>query len=197
MITGFVLAGGKSHRMGRDKALLRVGQQLLIELVIQRLRPHVQRLIVVGNAQNNPRFRELFVDDVLTDIALDGGPLMGVYTGLMHSCTPLNVFVPCDMPWIDGRVIERLLGVCRDGVEAVASRGPDDRVHPFPLVCHLKACRTIGALLDRRRLSLHELLDHPQARLLTVREPELLRGFTNVNTVDEYAQLHDETVVTR
>lgn len=197
MITGFVLAGGKSSRMGRDKALLTVGQWLLIEVVIERIRPHVEQVFVIGNTDNSPRLRDLRVDGVLTDLKPDWGPLMGLYTGLMYSRTPLNLFIPCDMPWIDARLIERLFNTWSDGLDLIASRGPDGRLYPFPLVCHLRACRRIGALLDRRMLSLQELLRHPKARLLAVREPELLRGFTNVNTLDDYVQLHDETIVAR
>ncbi|MBI4354310.1 MAG: molybdenum cofactor guanylyltransferase [Candidatus Omnitrophica bacterium] len=241
-VTGFILAGGQSSRMGRDKALLSVprwrsgfsardpeatcrgmGQWLLIELVIERLRPHVERLVVIGNASNSASFRDLKVDAVLTDLKPNFGPLMGLYTGLMHSETPLNLFVPCDMPWVEAQVIERLLNALEPGIDMVASRAPragpvdecgaisratppetgalrdrgsDGRVYPFPLLCHLSACRIIGALLDRRALSLYELLHQPGSRLLTISEPELLRGFTNVNTLADYVQLSDELTVT-
>ena len=183
--------------MGCDKALLRVGSRRLIECAIERIRPHVQRVIVLGNARNRAPFARLPVDGVLTDFKPDYGPLMGVYTGLMQSPTLLNLFIPCDMPWVDARVIDRLLNGLEPDLDVMASRGPDGRVYPFPLLCRLRACRTIGALLDRRALSLHELLRHPQARLLTIHEPELLRGFMNVNTLDDALQLHDEPIVAR
>lgn len=181
--------------MGTDKAFLTIGRRLLIELVIARIRPHVERVIVIGRRENKPQLLDLKVAAVLTDFKPARGPLMGIYTGLMHSPTSLNLFVPCDMPRIGGPLIARLLGAWRDGVAVVASRGPDDRLHPFPLLCHLSACRKIGALLDRRMWSLQALLRHPEARLLTVREPELLRGFLNINTLDDAAQLYDETLL--
>lgn len=194
MITGFVLAGGKSSRMGRDKALLSVGQWLLIEVVIERIRPHVEQVFVIGNTDNSPRLRDLRVDGVLTDFKPDWGPLMGLYTGLMSSRTPLNLFIPCDMPWIEWRLVELLLSSCRGEVETVASLDPFEEVQPFPLICHVRACRTIGALLDRGERSLQSLLHQPRTQLVKVEEPSLWHSFTNVNTPSDYAKLTEATL---
>ena len=193
MVTGFILAGGTSSRMGRDKAFLPIGSRALIELVAQRLRPVVERMVIIGNAHNVQRLREtLSADTVVTDAQPGYGPLMGIYTGLMHTETPLNLFVPCDMPWIAWRLVERLLRCCRGEVEAVASLQPPEKVQPFPLLCHVKACRTIGALLDRGERSLQSLLHQQHTRLITIEEPDLQRSFMNVNTLADYAKLTDE-----
>jgi len=192
MVTGFVLAGGKSSRMGRDKALLPVGDQRLIERVIQRLRPSVERLVVIGSVHNAPQLHDLPADAILMDLKPDHGPLMGIYTGLMHTETLLNLFVPCDMPWIKWRLVELLLSSCRGEVEAVASLHPLEEVQPFPLICHVKACRTIGALLDRGERSLQSLLRQQRTQLLRIEEPDLWRSFMNINTLADYAKLTDE-----
>ena len=193
MITGIILAGGQSSRMGRDKACLPVGEEALIEMVARRLWPSVDRLIVVGNSRNRSilarQLRGLQVDAVLTDVVSGCGPLMGIYTGLMASETPLNVCVPCDMPWISARLLERLLRACDDQTTIVAGRRPCDGAQPFPLVCHVSACRLIGGLLDRREHALQALVRQPCARLVTVREPALWQSFTNINTWDDYGSL--------
>ena len=196
MVTGFILAGGASSRMGREKAWLPVGQRPLIELVIQRLRPQVQRLLIVANARNACLFERLPVEEVLIDVKPAHGPLMGIYTGLMHTQTPLNLFVPCDMPWVEGRLSDRLVQACRDGVEFVASRHPLEGIQPFPLACHVKGCQTLGALLDQRALSLQALFHHPRSRLVSIEEPDLWRSFMNVNTIADYAKLTDDTALT-
>ena len=194
MVTGFILAGGKSSRMGRDKAMLPVGDQRLIELVIQRIRPSVERLIVIGSVHNTRQLHDLQADAVLMDLKPDHGPLMGIYTGLMHTETPLNLFVPCDMPWVEGRLIDRLVEACRDGIEFVTSLHPMEGIQPFPLLCHVKACRTIGTLLNRGERALQVLLRQPGAQLITVNEPELWRSFTNVNTLADYAKLTEAAI---
>ena len=185
-VTGFVLAGGRSSRMGRDKAFLPVGSRRMIELVIQRLRPSVERLAVLGSAVNIGRLRRLPVEAAFVDVRPHRGPLMGVYTGLLYTETPWNVFVSCDMPWIDGRLIERLMAASGGAFPMVAARHPLEGLQPFPLVCHASACRAVGALLDRGERSLQALLSGPGARLVRIEEPELWRSFTNVNTAADY-----------
>ena len=192
MVTAFILAGGRSSRMGRDKALLPVGDQRLIELVIRRVRPAVDRLMVIGGAHNALTLHGLPADAALMDLKPDHGPLMAVYTGLMHTETPLNLFVPCDMPGIARRLVELLLGFCRGEVEVVASLYPLEKVQPFPLICHVKACRAIGVLLDRGERSLQSLLRQPRTQLVRIDEPDLRRSFLNINTWADYATLTEE-----
>jgi molybdopterin-guanine dinucleotide biosynthesis protein A len=176
--------------MGCEKALLPIGSHTLIEHVCQRLRPFVERVVVVGNAHNAQFLRDMrSADAVLIDLAPEHGPLMGIYTGLMHTETPLNLFVPCDMPWVEWRLVERLLRACRDDVEAVASLHPVEGVQPFPLVCDASACRTIGALLDRGERSLQTLLRRPRTQLIRVNDPDLWQSFRNINTLQAF-QLH-------
>ena len=117
---------------------------------------------------------------------------MGLYTGLMRTDTPLNLFVPCDMPWIERRLVARLLAAAAGPAAIVAGVHPLDGVQPFPLLCHTSACQIVGALLDRGARSLHALLEQPGARLVKIEEPALWRSFTNVNTLADYASLCDE-----
>jgi len=197
MVTGFILTGGKSSRMGRDKALLPVGSQTLIEVVMERIQPLVEQVVVIGSPRNVQPLEEQLTRTILTDLKPDCGPLMGIYTGLMQTKTTLNLFIPCDMPWVEGRLIERLAARCCEALPVVASRHPREGTQPFPLVCHVKACRAIGALLDRQERSLQALVGGPHARVVTIEEPDLWHSFTNINTLSDYAKLHDETTLTR
>lgn len=196
-VTGFVLAGGASSRMGRDKAQLPVGRQTLLERVLRRLRPHVDRLVVVGRPNQVDAFRRLpSVEEIVVDAEPGQGPLMGIYTGLTHTQTPLNLFVPCDMPWIAGALIERLLQASLEGAKIVASLELGKGIQPFPLVCRREVRRAVGELLDRRQRSLQELLRLPGVHWVQVEEPTLRRSFTNVNTVSDYAELCHENEIT-
>ena len=180
--------------MGRDKAQLPVGQRTLIEAVLQRLRPTVDRLVVIGHPNHVEAFRFLpSVEEILVDAEPGQGPLMGVYTGLIHTRTSLNLFVPCDMPWIAGELIRRLVQVSLQGAEVVGSLHPVEGIQPFPLVCHRKVCRTVRELLNQKQRPVQELLRLPRARLVRIEEPGLWRSFTNINTVSDYAELCNET----
>lgn len=163
-------------------------------MVMERLAPHVERLVVIAHPRNAVALRALPVDGVLTDLKPDHGPLMGVYTGLMHTETPLNLFVPCDMPWIEARLIQRLLDACDGHTELIAGLHPLEGPQPFPLVCQTSVCQAVGALLDHGARSLQALLDHPRARLVRIEDPAWWRSFTNVNTLSDYAKLTEAAV---
>ena len=182
-VTGFVLAGGQSSRMGCDKALLAVGAGPLIARVIERLRPWVDQVVVVGHADNAARLQPFVAGEVVTDAVPGRGPLMGIYTGLIHSETPLNVFVPCDMPRLDDWLMKRLFLTWRPGLALVVGVEPDGRLQPFPLLCHLSACRGIGALLDRHESSLQQLRALPGAELISLGHSSAL---PNLNTPEDY-----------
>ena len=182
-VTGIVLAGGASSRMGCDKALLTVGGQRLIARVIERLLPWVDRVMVVGHADNAARLQPFVTGEVVTDFVPGRGPLMGLYTGLMHSQTPLNLLVPCDMPRLDDRLVQRLFLAWRPGLALVAGAQPEGRLQPFPLLCHRSACRLIGALLDRRESALQQLRELPGADVIDLDDSVVP---TNLNTPEDY-----------
>lgn len=186
MITGFVLAGGQSRRMGCDKAWLPVGTQTLIERVIERLRPYVGRVVVIGNAHNTPLLRALAVDGVLTDCVEGYGPLMGMYTGLMHSTTALNLFVSCDMPQLAPWLFETLLAAPSPEADIVALQLADGRLQPLPVLCHTRAAQAVGRLLNQRRLALHALAALPGTRLRPMDVEGTHRALANVNTQADY-----------
>ena len=185
-ITGFILAGGASKRMGRDKAWLPIGGQPMIERVIERLRPWVDRLAIIGTLSSRSRFQALPVDDVVTDLVPGRGPLMGIYTGLMASDTPLNLFIACDMPHLEPRLLERLVRSYHDGIRVIASRSPDGALQPLPLLGHLSATRAVGALLNQGQAAVQALCCLPGASVVTTESVSEMRAFTNVNRPSDY-----------
>ena len=101
-VTGVLLAGGKSRRMGEDKRYLVVGEETLLERGLGVLRSVFQEVLIVI-AQNSP---PLGVDaKVARDLVPECGSLGGLYTGLMQAATPWIFVVACDMPFLDQAVI--------------------------------------------------------------------------------------------
>jgi len=101
-VTGILLAGGKSRRMGEDKKNLVVGEQTLLERELGVLHSIFQEVLVVI-AQDSP---PLDVNArVVRDLVSDCGSLGGIYTGLKQATTPYIFVVACDMPFLDQTVI--------------------------------------------------------------------------------------------
>lgn len=103
-ITGIILAGGKSSRMGTDKGLLLYQDEPFIQYSIKALQPIVGEIIIVAN---NPAY-DVFKGMRVSDIIENAGPLSGVYTGLKHSNTSYNLVLSCDIPLIKTKVLEKI-----------------------------------------------------------------------------------------
>jgi molybdopterin-guanine dinucleotide biosynthesis protein A len=107
-ITAVVLAGGNAKRLGgMDKGLIELQGRPLLGYVLDALQPQVDRILVNAN-RNLERYRA-FGCPVAADI-VDGccGPLAGIATGMQIARTPLLLVVPCDSPFLPGRLVEVL-----------------------------------------------------------------------------------------
>ncbi len=115
-VTGVVLAGGKGSRLGRDKALVRLGRESLLERAVRRLRLTASSVVIVVSAPGELRGLG-FLEGQGVEIAVDalscGGPLAGIHAGLKAARTDRCVVVGCDMPFVDAG----LLAYMAEGLE--------------------------------------------------------------------------------
>jgi molybdenum cofactor guanylyltransferase len=95
-ITGFVLAGGKSRRMGTDKGNVGIDGKPMVSYSVEALKEICNSITILAN---NDSYHSLGYP-VHKDIITDSGPLAGIHTGLSISKTDLNIFVSCDSPFV-------------------------------------------------------------------------------------------------
>lgn len=103
-LTGLILAGGKSSRMGRDKATMEYKGLPLIRHVLAAIEPVCDPVLIIGG---NIHYESLDIP-VVPDIAPGGGAIMGIYTGLLESPNESALVVGCDMPFIKTALVKRL-----------------------------------------------------------------------------------------
>ena len=112
-MTGVVLAGGRSKRMGIDKATLKINDTLLIEYPIKILDKLFERILVVTNERLSETLESSLSKyeslNVIQDIYPDHGALGGIYTALSYSETPYIFVTACDMPFLNGDFIKYML----------------------------------------------------------------------------------------
>jgi molybdopterin-guanine dinucleotide biosynthesis protein A len=96
--TGIVLAGGKSERMGQNKALIQFRGKPLIQHALERISPLCSEVYIVAN---DPTLYAEFHAPVLQDIIPGQGSLGGIYTGLVRSRDQFVLAVACDMPFLN------------------------------------------------------------------------------------------------
>jgi molybdenum cofactor guanylyltransferase len=103
---GFVLAGGRSSRMGQDKALLQVAGRSLVELALDKLRGLSLAAAprIAGAASDLSSYA-----DVIADLHPGCGPLSGMEAALAATTQPLNVFLPVDIPLLPARFLAWML----------------------------------------------------------------------------------------
>ncbi|MEC3907783.1 molybdenum cofactor guanylyltransferase [Tamlana sp. 2201CG12-4] len=104
-ITGIILAGGKSSRMGSDKGLIELHGKPFIQYSIEALKPWVTDIIIVSDSPDYDKFGYKRV----TDIIKESGPVAGICSGLEASKTNYNLVLSCDIPLINSGILEKLV----------------------------------------------------------------------------------------
>ena len=102
MLTIAILAGGKSHRMGKDKANMLFRGKKLIRRIVDRLAGLQGEIIIIGSVAL--QFRDLDVRTI-TDLYPNYGPLGGLYTALALATNPIIACIACDMPFANPKLI--------------------------------------------------------------------------------------------
>jgi molybdenum cofactor guanylyltransferase len=183
-VTGILLAGGKSRRMGEDKRHLVVGEQTLLERGLAVLRSTFQDVLVVI-AQDSP---SLGVDArVVRDRVPDCGSLGGLYSGLMEATTPWVFVVACDMPFLDQAVIAQFTS--RRGTADIVMAKLGARLHPMHAIYGKQCLPVLEQMIRARQLKIQEMVLQSSLRVRYVTEADLLtidpswRSFYNVNTL--------------
>ena len=104
-LNGIILSGGKSSRMGKDKALLLYKNKTFLEHVVCAIKPLVDDILIISNNIEHQ------VDDCTTipDLILNSGPIAGIYTGLKNTNTENNLVLSCDIPLVQTSILELII----------------------------------------------------------------------------------------
>jgi molybdopterin-guanine dinucleotide biosynthesis protein A len=182
-VTGVLLAGGKSRRMGQDKRFLHVGEMTLFERSLAVLRSVFQDVLVVI-AQDSPPLQADV--PVIRDLVPDCGSLGGLYTGLMQAATSYVFVVACDMPFLDPRAVQYVAGLKHQGDIVMAKRG--EGLQPMHAIYSRRCLPVMEEMLKAHDLKIQKIVRHPTLQVRFITETELSgidpdgRSFLNVNT---------------
>lgn len=180
---GWVLAGGASRRMRRDKALLCWQGVPLAALAASKVRRAAGHATLVGPPE---RLGGLGYP-VVGDIYPGEGPLGGIITALRSSSATLNLVLACDMPSVPVEFLESLLSFAEtsDALCAAASSSPGV-LEPLCAVWRQDALPVLEKLFDRGIRKMSEVLDAVGAAACLAAEPQ---WFRNINTPEDW-ELH-------
>lgn len=151
-VDGVVLAGGASRRMGRDKAVLRLHGERLVDRAAARLATVTDHVVVAAGA------RSLGCPAEVPDAEEVQGPLAGLLAGLRAARAPVVVAVPVDAPHTSPRVLSRLAALCRDLDRAAAVAVVDAQVQALHVAVQRAALPAIEARVHAGEASPRRLL---------------------------------------
>ena len=166
-MTSIVLAGGKSSRLGRDKALEKIGGEYLIERVIGSLSQLGDDIIVVTAAPN--QLSKLNVEKVL-DTYPRTGAKVGLCTGLNASLSFYSLVVACDMPFLNINLLRHLLDSA-SGFDAVIPR-IGDKIEPLHAVYSKNCIPILEEQIGKDRLKISDLFSEINVRYVEAGEIE-------------------------
>ena len=176
--TGFVLVGGRSSRMGRDKARLPVRSHLLVEDVAAKVAKIAGNVTLVGDPL---KYADLPFE-CIPDLHPGFGPLSGIEAALAAAKAEWNLITACDLPGLGAQWLGRLLAAAQRSPRlCVAAEDADGIVHPLCAVYRTACLPFVEGALSARRLRLLDLLDSLDA--LIVKIPATLH---NVNTPEDW-----------
>jgi molybdopterin-guanine dinucleotide biosynthesis protein A len=148
-MTGIILCGGKSSRMGTNKAFLHVGGERLIDRTVRIFREIFTEVILVAN---EPLDYLDFDCAIATDIIKGKGPLGGIYTGLFYASHDHAFTAACDMPFLDRPFIEYMRGLCANH-DIVVPKLPDG-LQPLHAIYSRRCIPAIKRLLNLDQLKI-------------------------------------------
>lgn len=185
-IEGFILVGGASSRMGRDKARLTLGGRSFVERIAEALCAIAGRVNLVGAKNVDSSLKIGNVPDVYEG----WGALGGLHAALSASRAEWTAIVACDLPFASAELFERLVSLSEDW-EAVVPTQQDGRLQPLCALYRTAACRDVARqLIERGERRPRALVPEIRARVPGWEELADLKGahlfFENVNRPEDY-----------
>lgn len=201
-VAAIVLCGGKNLRLGRNKALETLGGRTLIELTIEKLRPLASQILAVTSQQQQSELALAGEATVVADVYPNGGPLGGIYTGLLAARFQRSIVVACDMPFLNIDLLQHMISLSR-GFDAVVPRLNENMMEPLHAVYSRSCLDGMREMLEHNDLRVSYFLSNVRVRYIERNEcerfdPQLL-SFFNINyqaDLDRARSLLEEQALT-
>jgi len=187
MITIAIQAGGRSSRMGRDKALLPLGGKPLIEHVLQRVAGLGDEVLITTNQPDDYAFLGL---RMVGDRQPGAGALDGLLTALEAAHGERVLLLACDMPFVSRPLLDHMVGIDSDAEVVIPRRG--ERLQPLHAIYAASCAASVREALKAGEKRMISFLPSVQTciveqEILDQYDPKGL-SFFNVNTPDDLEQ---------
>jgi molybdenum cofactor guanylyltransferase len=186
-LTGIILSGGKSSRMGLNKALIEIDGIKIIERIYNILKKITTNIIISSNTDVYTFLQEQYIEDEIKGI----GPIGGLYSCLKKSSTKYNIVTTCDMPFIPIQLYKLFVSLS-EGYDATVPLF-NDNIEPLVGVYNVSTLSFIENAINQKEYSVQNLLKKMNCKLIKVDESlEYFRKdyFININTREDLEKLY-------
>lgn len=184
-----ILAGGKSSRMGKDKALLEINGKNFIKQLSEELDWFNEKLIARGNNSEIPEVSW----PVIPDVYQERGPIGGLHASLSICQSDALFFVSCDMPLIQSSLAKFLCDSMTEAYDAVVVKSEDGRVHPLCAVYRKATVKVFEKQILAGNNRIMGALDKMRVKYVTIDFTKGAQQLLNVNTPKDYLELKNLT----
>ncbi len=184
-ITGIILAGGKSSRMGTDKGFLLLNNKPFVQYSIDALKPLVSNIIIVSD---NPDY-DTFELKRVTDITKNAGPVAGICSGLEASSTKYNIILSCDIPLITSKVLQQLIANIDESCQVIQAESKGKSM-PLIAIYRNDVINTFNSLLKKDERRLRVAISNCKSKNIVLNKKYEFTTM-NVNTQNELKAVKD------
>jgi molybdopterin-guanine dinucleotide biosynthesis protein A len=178
--SGFVLVGGASRRMGRDKALLPLGGTSMVEEIAKRVQAAAGDVTLIGPADKYAHLGFPVVPDAIENC----GPIGGLYTALRLTGGDWNLIVACDMPDVTEAFLKQLIEAAEASDAECVVPEIDGKIHPLCAVYHRSLVTAAESAIHRKLFKMQDFISTLRASRWPVADAGPLH---NINTPLEWS----------
>ncbi|GAB1430281.1 molybdenum cofactor guanylyltransferase [Ignavibacteria bacterium] len=180
-IETFVLAGGKSSRMGQDKGLMLFRDKPMISHILEKINLLHLPLKIIANNNDYKQFGY----ETVKDIIKDKGPMGGLFTAFHNTKADFVFLFACDMPFISVEAVQKIIAETDDDDVTVAS--VQNKINPLFAIYKTTLCDNISKRMASNKLKMLEFIESVKYKKvemydLTARNAALLM---NINSIDD------------
>ena len=177
-ITGVVLAGGESSRMGEEKSLMQFKKQKLIDFSISALRPYCSEILI----SSSKAIHQMVSCRIIADEFRKIGPIAGIHSALKNSKTDFIIILPCDSPMVKPQFVQYLISQIGNMDKAIVPQYQENK-EPLFAVYHKSILPVIESQINNQDYRLTHLLEKVKARVIEVTDRSC---FVNINTPEDF-----------
>ena len=159
-LTGIILAGGKSRRLGVNKAILELKGKKLIEYPVHLLEKFCSQILISSNQPLPLSY------PIVSDVSNDQGPMVGIYSCLLQSKTPYNIVLSCDMPFLGEDLITLLIERIEKN-KIIVPVHDNNLMEPLCAIYPTQSTKSLFESIRQERFAMHGFIQtHPHTLVI-------------------------------